>query len=141
MFSRPVGDVFAFFADAYNLEQITPDFLRFRILRTSDRLVRPGTIIDYRLNLHCIPMRWRTRIEAWVPQEYFIDLQVRGPFRLWHHTHEFLPHHGGTLMRDRVRYQLPLGRPGRMLAAALVQRDLKRIFTFRGLRAAEIFAT
>ena len=90
-----------------------------------------GTLIKYRLRLHGLPVRWLTRIEAWEPGRRLVDVQLRGSYRLWHHTHTFTPHDGGTLMRDQIRYALPLGPLGRAARTALVRRDLDRIFDFR----------
>jgi ligand-binding SRPBCC domain-containing protein len=90
-----------------------------------------GTLLEYRLRLHGVPLRWLTRIEVWEPPVRFVDVQVRGPYRLWHHTHSFEPAGDGTLMGDRVRYALPLGPLGELAHAVLVRRDLERIFAFR----------
>ncbi|MGE5722952.1 MAG: TIGR01777 family oxidoreductase, partial [Sphingomonadales bacterium] len=133
------ADVFAFFSDPHNLEKITPDFLRFRVLRSSTRELGAGTDIDYRLSLHGIPVRWRSRIDAWEPNRRFTDVQTRGPYKLWHHTHEFEPYAGGTLIRDRVRYALPLDVLGDLIAGGRVARDLDAIFAFRRQRIEEIF--
>jgi ligand-binding SRPBCC domain-containing protein len=124
-------EVFAFFADAFNLEAITPPWLRFRIVTPKPIRMEPGALIEYRLRLHRIPIRWLTRIEVWEPGARFVDVQVSGPYRVWHHTHSFEPHRGGTLVRDAVRYSLPLGPLGRVADAAFVRRDLERIFEFR----------
>jgi ligand-binding SRPBCC domain-containing protein len=132
--------VFAFFADAYNLETITPPFLRFRILTPRPIPMAPGTLIDYRLRLFGVPFRWRTRIERFEPGRGFVDAQIRGPYRLWHHTHEFERTAEGTHMRDRVRYALPLGVLGSVAHALAVRRMLDDIFAFRRRRIEEIFA-
>ncbi|MET0511311.1 MAG: SRPBCC family protein [Thermoleophilaceae bacterium] len=124
-------EVFGFFANAFNLEAITPPWLRFRVLTPGPVHLAPGTLIEYRLELHRIPIRWLTRIETWVAGERFVDVQIRGPYRLWHHTHTFEAHDGGTLVRDRVRYALPLGLLGELAHRLLVRRDLERIFDFR----------
>lgn len=124
-------EVFGFFADAWNLEAITPPWLRFRVVTPRPLEMRAGAHIAYRLRLHGMPIRWLTRIEVWEPPLRFVDVQVRGPYRLWHHTHRFEPDDDGTLMRDRVRYALPLGPLGELAHAALVRRDLERIFAFR----------
>jgi len=124
---------FGFFADARNLERITPPWLRFEVTTPGTIEIGPGTLIEYRLRLHAVPVSWRTRIEVWEPPRRFVDLQLRGPYRLWEHTHCFEPL--GTravLMRDRVRYALPLGPLGRLAHAAFVRRDLERIFDYRG---------
>jgi ligand-binding SRPBCC domain-containing protein len=130
--ARPPREVFEFFADAHNLEAITPDWLRFRIVTPGRIEMRPGTLIDYRLRLHGLPIRWLTRIESWEPGRRFTDVQVRGPYRLWHHTHEFeAGPDGETVVRDRVRYALPLGPLGELSRRLFVARDLERIFDHR----------
>jgi hypothetical protein len=127
----PTGEAFAFFADAPNLEAITPPWLHFRMVTPQPIVMGLGTLIDYRLRLHAVPLRWLTRIELWEPGRGFADVQMRGPYRLWHHTHSFSSRRGGTMMRDVVRYALPFGPLGRVARAALVRRDLDRIFDFR----------
>jgi ligand-binding SRPBCC domain-containing protein len=127
---RPVDEVFAFFAEARNLEAITPPWLGFRVL-TGSVTMQPGALIDYRLRLHGLPLWWRTRIAVWEPPRRFVDVQVRGPYSLWEHTHSFEPFGGGVEIRDRVRYALPLGALGRLANALVVRRDLDRIFDFR----------
>jgi len=125
-------EVFPFFADAGNLEAITPPWLGFRVVTPRPIEMREGALIEYRLRLHGLSISWLTRIEEWVPSERFVDVQLSGPYRLWHHTHEFRPHpDGGTLMTDTVRYALPLGPLGSLAHRVLVRRDLERIFDFR----------
>lgn len=131
--------VFPFFAAARNLEAITPPWLGFRVVTPEPIAMAPGTLIDYRLRLHGIPLRWRTRIERWEPGVRFVDAQLRGPYALWHHTHEFAPAPGDptrTVMRDVVRYALPLGPLGELTHRLLVRRDLDRIFDFRAAEVA-----
>jgi ligand-binding SRPBCC domain-containing protein len=126
------GDVFPFFADARNLEAITPPWLGFSVTTPGPIVMRPGALIEYTLKLHGVALSWRTTIAVWDPPRRFVDVQVRGPYRLWHHTHEFEPGaDGGTLMRDTVRYALPLGPLGEIAHRALVRRDLAAIFDFR----------
>lgn len=135
-------DVFAFFAAARNLEAITPPWLRFRVVTPEPIAMGPGTLIAYRLRLHGVPVRWLTRIETWQPGVRFVDVQVRGPYRLWRHTHEFAPDSrdsGWTIMGDTVRWALPLGLLGAP-ALPFVRRDLRRIFDHRALRVAELLA-
>jgi ligand-binding SRPBCC domain-containing protein len=124
---RPLDEVFAFFAHARNLERITPPWLRFEVLADPGPLAA-GALIEYRLRLHGLPLRWISRIEEWEAERGFVDRQVRGPYRLWHHRHEFVPCGDGTVVRDRVRYALP--RVG-AVAHTFVRRDLERIFDFR----------
>lgn len=125
-------EVFAFFADAGNLEAITPPWLGFSVVTPRPIAMAPGTLIEYRLRLHRIPIAWLTRIEAWEPGGRFVDVQLRGPYRLWHHTHEFASDGADhTVMRDTVRYALPLGPLGEVAHRSFVARDLRRIFDFR----------
>ena len=128
---RPRAEVFAFFADAFNLEKITPAFLNFRILTPPPIAMEPGTLIDYSLRLHGLPMRWRTRIEEFTPNERFVDVQLKGPYKLWHHTHTFEDHPKGTQMCDRVDYEIPFGPLGSLARALFVRRQLEQIFDHR----------
>jgi ligand-binding SRPBCC domain-containing protein len=126
----PLGHVFDFFAEARNLEQITPPLLGFRVVGDEPIEMRAGALIEYRLRLHGVGVDWLTRIEEWEPGVRFVDQQLVGPYELWHHTHTFEERDGGTLMRDSVRYALPLWPLGE-LAMPLVRRDLDQIFDFR----------
>ncbi|HEX8052782.1 MAG TPA: SRPBCC family protein [Thermoleophilaceae bacterium] len=133
-------EVFPFFADALNLERITPPWLGFRVTTPGTIEMGPGTLIEYRLRLHRVPVRWLTRIEVWEPPERFVDTQVRGPYRVWRHEHRFAPAPGGgALMRDRVDYELPLGPLGDLAHALIVRRDLARIFDHRHSAVAAYF--
>ena len=130
-------DVFPFFADAGNLEAITPPELSFDIVTPRPIDMHVGTLIEYRLKLHGLPISWLTRIEVWEPGVRFVDQQLRGPYALWHHTHEFeATEDGATLMRDTVRYALPFGPLGELAHRLLVRRDLERIFAFRAAEVA-----
>lgn len=126
----PLGHVFDFFAEARNLEQITPPLLGFRVVGDDPIEMRAGALIEYRLRLHGVGVDWLTRIEEWEPGVRFVDQQLVGPYKLWHHTHTFEERDGGTLMRDSVRYALPLWPLGEV-AMPLVRRDLDTIFDFR----------
>jgi ligand-binding SRPBCC domain-containing protein len=136
---RPLAEVFGFFSDAGNLERITPASLRFHILTPRPIAMQPGTIIEYKLRLLGIPFRWKTLIETFEPTRRFTDSQAKGPYRLWHHTHEFFEQDGGVLIVDRVRYQLPLGLIGRAAHSLFVRRQLKAIFDYRERVIDEIF--
>ncbi len=131
--------MFEFFAEAYNLEAITPPFLGFEVVTPEPIDMQEGTLIDYRLKLHGVRLNWLTRIDEWEPGVRFVDRQLKGPYRLWHHTHTFEADGEDTLMRDIVRYALPLGPLGEVARAVLVKRDLKRIFDFRQAEIARRF--
>lgn len=135
---RSLDEVFDFFADAANLEAITPPELRFRILTPGPIEMRQGTLIEYRLSLYGVPFRWLTEISIWEPGERFVDRQLRGPFGLWIHEHRFEAlGPSKTRIRDEVHYAVPLEPFGR-LAHPLVRRKLDRIFSYREQRVAEL---
>ena len=129
--ARTREEVFGFFADALNLEAITPPWLGFEVLTPGPIRMEPGTLIAYRMRLRGIPVRWLTRIERWHPGSGFLDAQLKGPYRSWRHAHTFEDCEGGTLMRDLVRYELPFGLLGRLGGRALVAGELRGIFDFR----------
>lgn len=124
----PREHIFGFYADAMNLEAITPAWLRFRVLTPAPIEMREGALIDYRLRLHGIPIRWRTKITAWEPPYRFVDEQIRGPYLLWRHEHVFEDRNGDTRVIDRVDYRVP---GGRLVNWLLVERDVAKIFAFR----------
>ena len=134
---RPRTEVFPFFADARNLGVITPPWVRFETLTPTPIDMRPGALIDYRIRLHGFPMRWRTEIETWEPPFRFTDRQLRGPYRLWHHTHTFEERDGGTLCRDEVRYAVW---GGALVERFFVRGDIRRIFAFRREKLTELFS-
>lgn len=131
--------VFEFFSDAANLQALTPDWVGFRILSPLPIAMRAGAQIDYRIALAGVPLRWRTVITHWDPGVRFVDEQQRGPYALWEHTHDFERCGDGILMRDTVRYALPLGVLGRVAHAVAVQSALGAIFDYRFARIREFF--
>lgn len=133
--------MFRFFADAAQLESLTPPFLRFRILTPLPLDLRQGSLIDYRLRVHGVPIRWRTRIEAFEPPVRFVDTQLSGPYRVWRHEHRFRAAAGGTLCEDSVHYDIGFGPLGRIAHALFVRRDLERIFDYRAAVLPERLAT
>jgi ligand-binding SRPBCC domain-containing protein len=137
--SRPIEEVFGFFADARNLEDITPPWLGFKILSMSSSAISDGTEIRYRLRLHLIPIHWRTEIRRWNPPHRFVDVQRSGPYRLWHHTHSFQAHSNRTKMIDVVRYALPFGFVGQIVHTLTVRSDMRRIFDYRRQRIHQLF--
>jgi ligand-binding SRPBCC domain-containing protein len=135
---RPLDEVFGFFAEAANLELITPPWLGFKLLSAEPVAMGPEALIEYRLHLHRLPLRWVSRIALWEPGRTFVDVQVRGPYRIWRHRHEFEPSGDGTVVRDHVDYALPLGPLGELAHGAIVERDLARIFDFRRAAVARL---
>ncbi len=134
----PLEKVFEFFADAFNLEAITPPFLRFRILTPRGFVLEAGTRIQYRLSLFGIPFTWHTLIEEFALNRRFVDRQERGPYALWHHTHEFLADGNETVMLDTVLYRLPLGLLGVLAHELAVRFMLAHIFDYRRRRVEEL---
>lgn len=125
---RPLEEVFAFFAEARNLQALTPAWLDFSVLTPAPILMRPGTIIDYRPRLRGFPIRWQSEITAWEPPRRLVDEQRRGPYKLWVHEHRFEAREDGTLVTDFVRYAAP---GGWLVDRLFVRRDVERIFQFR----------
>jgi len=128
----PIERAFDLYGDARNLEPMTPPWLHFEVTNPGEIEMRAGALLEYRLRLHGVPIRWRTRIEVWEPPHRFVDVQLRGPYSLWEHTHLFEA--GGeseTTIRDRVRYEIPFGPIGALADRLFVRRDLKRIFDYR----------
>jgi ligand-binding SRPBCC domain-containing protein len=124
----PLADVFEFFSDAYNLEEITPPWLHFTVQTPAPIEMKRGALIDYRLRLHGIPIRWRTEITAWDPPYRFVDEQLRGPYRYWRHEHTFQEQDGKTIAHDQVEYSVP---GGALIHWLLVKSDVRRIFEYR----------
>lgn len=127
----PPEKVFPFFQDPHNLERITPPTLNFHIQKVSSSEITQGTLIDYTLKIHGVPVKWRTKIDQWDPPSKFVDTQLQGPYSLWHHTHEFRPFCGGTLMVDTVRYRVPMGYLGWLVAGKIVRSEVESIFSYR----------
>lgn len=137
---RDRQEVFAFFSDAGNLEELTPSWLRFEVLTPRPVEMRVGARIDYRLKVRGLPLGWTSEITAWEPPERFVDEQVRGPYRRWHHEHRFEERPGGTAVLDRVRYAVPGGLLlDRLVHGLLVGPDVERIFDYRQRRLEELF--
>lgn len=135
---HPRDEIFSFFAEARNLETITPPWLKCEVLTPAPMGMRPGALIDYRISVHGLPIRWRTEITEWNPPHHFVDIQLRGPYTFWQHTHTFEERDGGTLCGDIVRYR-PRG--GALMNWLFVRRDVERIFRYRPERLASLFGS
>ena len=134
-------EVFAFFADARNLEALTPPLLHFRVVTPGPIMMGAGALIRYRLRVHGVPVSWLTEITAWDPPHRFVDEQLKGPYALWHHTHTFEPtSDGATLMCDVVRYRVGFGPLGALATRLVVRRDVEAIFDFRAERIPALLA-
>jgi len=134
---RPLDEVFAFFADARNLARITPHWLSFSVMTPGPIEMKPGTLIDYRIKLRGIPMRWQSEITAWEPPHRFVDEQRRGPYKFWIHEHTFTAlDRGRTEAGDHVRYGVP---GGRLIHRFFIEKDLEKIFNYRKQQLREIF--
>lgn len=134
--AAPLGPVFEFFSDAGNLERLTPNRLHFEILTPRPIDMRVGALIDYRLRLRGIPLRWQSEITAWEPMRRFIDEQRRGPYKYWVHEHLFEARGDETLVVDRVRYGVP---GGSIVHTLFVGPDVRGIFRYRAQALNEIF--
>jgi ligand-binding SRPBCC domain-containing protein len=133
---QPRERVFEFFADAFELETLTPSWLHFSVLTPAPIQIAPGTLIDYRLRLRGIPLRWQSVISAWEPPFRFVDEQTRGPYRRWHHEHQFEATDEGTLCRDIVDYEVY---GGALINSLAVRHDLLKIFSFRQDKLRDFF--
>lgn len=130
-------EVFPFFADAHNLQQLTPPWLRFNVLTPAPIEMVEGRLIDYKLKIRGVPIRWRSEITAWEPPSRFVDEQRRGPYKLWRHEHRFTEKDGGVLVEDIVHYDVY---GGALVESLLVRPDIARIFRYRSSALSEIFA-
>lgn len=133
----PRDQIFAFFSDAFQLQTLTPPWLHFSVLTPKPIHIEPGTTIDYRLRIRGIPLRWQSVISVWEPPFRFVDEQIRGPYRRWHHEHSFEANEGGTLCRDVVDYEV-FG--GSLVNALFVRPDVLRIFAYRQAKLRELFS-
>ncbi len=134
---RPLAYVFAFFTDAFNLERITPPWLRFKVLTPPPLAMYVGMRIDYRMHIHGVPITWQSEITDWDPPYRFVDQQRRGPYKQWIHEHVFIARGRRTLVRDRVDYRVP---GPALVNRILVSPDLRKIFAYRHERLRELLA-
>lgn len=133
---RERDEIFKFFADPRNLDRLTPSWLQFRILSPADITMSKGTLLDYRLRIRGVPIRWQSEISSWEPPDRFVDRQTKGPYSLWLHEHTFAAHDGGTLVGDNVEYAVP---GGTIVQKLLVAPDIARIFRYRHKVLQELF--
>jgi ligand-binding SRPBCC domain-containing protein len=136
---RGLQEVFSFFAQAENLQIITPAWLGFRIVSVTPAPIRQGSMIRYKLRVHGIPLRWTSQIVEWDPPHRFVDLQLRGPYKLWRHEHRFEAFASGTRITDVVTLALPLGLLGDLAYKLKVRSDVQEIFAFREAKISQLF--
>lgn len=129
--ARPLAEVFAFFNNPANLARITPPELKFHVLNDGPVVMKNGAEITYEVRPMVFPMKWVSRIEDYSPPHRFVDVQVKGPYAHWRHTHGFREENGGTWIEDDVEYALPFGWLGQMAHPFLVAPRLQRIFDYR----------
>ncbi len=139
--TAPRDEVFPFFADAHNLEKLTPGFLNFHVVTPAPIDMHDGALIDYKLRVRGVPIRWRTEILDWSPPHHFVDVQLKGPYALWHHTHTFEDLGGQTRCTDLVRYRPPGGPLAPLVNAIAVRRDVQNIFRYRMQALEQLFPT
>ncbi len=135
-----LDDVFAFFSNAENLNEVTPPEVFFKIITPLPIAMQAGTFIDYRIKLSGIPFSWRTHIKAWNPPHSFIDEQVKGPYVRWHHTHSFEQKEGYVLMTDRVEYLSPGWFLESLVHNLFVKKRVEAIFAYREQVFKKLFA-
>ncbi len=128
---QPIHKVFAFFKDARNLEKITPEDMHFKVVDQSTRDIEEGTRINYRFSFHGIPMKWQSKIVYWKPDSKFSDLQMKGPYEYWRHTHEFTEKNNGTLIRDCVHYKIPMSFAIDWATKGWIRKNLEAVFNYR----------
>ncbi len=129
--NAPIGEVFSFFSKAENLGLMTPNWLKFKILTPTPILIKKGCLIDYRIKILGIPVKWKTEITCWEPPHRFIDEQLKGPYKIWKHEHQFIEHNNQTKMIDRVNYQVPGWFLSQIIHKFFVRNAVKNIFEFR----------
>lgn len=135
-----IEECWDFFSSPQNLQTITPKNMSFEIEDFDEKRMYPGQIITYTLKpLFGIKMNWVTIITVSKENQYFIDEQRFGPYKLWHHKHFFEPAENGTKMTDVVHYVLPFGFLGRIMNHFVVKNKLKSIFDYRLHKIEELF--
>ena len=138
---QPIDRVFHFFSMPENLEYITPPRLLFRILTPLPIIIKKGSIIDYKIKILGIPVKWKTLITEYIPPHKFIDEQIKGPYSLWKHTHTFIEEEEGTTIHDKIHYIVPFGMFGRIINLLWITKDLDSIFTYRRNKIDQYFNT
>ena len=129
--NQPIDVVFNFFSKPENLALITPSKLAFKILTPTPITINKGTLIDYTIRLMRFPVHWRTLITKYNPPYEFVDEQIKGPYLFWHHTHTFKAVNGGSEIKDKVKYSIPMGYLGQFIHKIWIKKDLEKIFEYR----------
>lgn len=129
-----------FFSSPENLNLITPPEMKFEILVDLPEEVHTGLMIHYRIRpMLNIPMRWTTEITAVEKHQFFIDEQIRGPYRVWHHEHHFRKVDGGVWMTDKLNYDVGWGVFGWLAGKLWVDKQVQEIFEYRKGKLEELF--
>ena len=139
--NKSIEEVFAFFSDPENLAVITPENLGFKIITPTPIKMSPGCLIDYQIHLMGFPVHWRTIISDYEPPYLFIDQQIKGPYKFWHHTHIFRKMKNGVEIKDRIMYSVPFGFIGSFLNKFWIKKDLENIFLYREKVIKDLFST
>lgn len=125
-------EAWSFFSSPKNLNEITPKNMSFEILTQLPETMYEGLLIGYKIRPFLnIPMRWVTEITHIADQQYFIDEQRFGPYKLWHHEHHFEEIENGVLMTDLLHYDVGMGFLGKIAGALYVHQAVAHIFEYR----------
>ena len=134
-----MDEAWDFFSTPKNLDKLTPESVGFKITHCASDKAHVGQIISYKIKIApMIWVSWLTEISLVEPRVKFIDNQLHGPYKVWHHTHSFVENDQGVLMTDHVAYVLPFGIIGNIVHALFVKRQLEHIFDERKRLVAEI---
>ncbi len=135
-----LDEVWAYFANPQNLNEMTPDDMKFEIVHGGEGKMSQGQIIEYRVKfMPLVKSLWLTEITHVMEGSYFVDEQRIGPYRMWYHEHSFEAVEGGTQITDQVTYVMPFGFLGEIVHAVWVDRRLKGIFDFRKKKVKQLF--
>jgi ligand-binding SRPBCC domain-containing protein len=131
LINLPIEKVFSFFERPENLSLITPNWLKFEILTPEPLTMKSGAIFDYKIKIFIFPSSWKTLITDYNPPYKFVDVQAKGPYKKWIHTHTFEETKEGTIVRDNVDYDIYGGKLGALINEIYIKHSLRSIFNYR----------